>query len=244
MTFNEPGGGKLRRLKMIWRRRSVKKSVEIERLAGQVEELRRAIEKLQITLEEMAQGRPLPARKPRPSEPVLRLTPAVLAQIRRTIGSRSAEQGGALGGDRATGLVTHFHFDRSARRTGATYSPDHAFLNKIFAEEWNPQGINLLGFIHSHPPGCRRPSGGDLIYARAILQAIPELPHLLLPIVQTKPETGRFEILPFAAVRNGRDVRIEELTLEIVQDSDQQNIAAFEGATGIAPSSVDKGAQS
>jgi len=87
----------------------------------------------------------------------------------------------------------------------------------LFREEWNPFGINLLGFIHSHPPGIWKPSGGDLFYARDILGAIPDLPYLLLPIVKTKPDTGAFDIFPYAAVRDGNDIRIVPLKLEKVK---------------------------
>ena len=86
----------------------------------------------------------------------------------------------------------------------------------MFREEWNPFGINLLGFVHSHPPGVWRPSGGDIYYAQDILKAIPDLPYLLLPIVKTKPDTGAFDIFPYAAVRDGNEIRIVNLKLEKV----------------------------
>ena len=146
----------------------------------------------------------------------LRITAPVLEEIRRQIGDRRAEHGGILGGSREDGVVRHFYFDGTARRTGGTYSPDHITVNRLFKDEWNPAGINLLGFVHSHPSGFRRPSGGDLVYARNILQVIPELDRLLLPIVITRPDSGKFELLPFNIVRNGDDVRIEEADLRVV----------------------------
>jgi proteasome lid subunit RPN8/RPN11 len=154
------------------------------------------------------------------NRPPLRVPMArsVLEQIRRTIGSMPAEEGGALGGNRETGVVTHFYFDKSARRTGSTYSPNDKLLNKLFAEKWNPVGINLLGFVHSHPEGCHRPSGGDLAYARKILKYIPELEQLLLPIVMTEPETGTFELFAYAAVREGNRVRLQPADLVLVDD--------------------------
>jgi proteasome lid subunit RPN8/RPN11 len=151
-----------------------------------------------------------PDRKLRILEPVLR-------EIERTIGSMPAEQGGALGGDRETGIVTHFHFDHSARQTGASYSPDHEFLNRLFKDEWNPAGINLLGFVHSHPPSFRRPSGGDIFYSQRILEYIPELERLFLPIIVTRPDTGSFEIFPYAVVRDGKEVRIDPLELIVME---------------------------
>ena len=142
----------------------------------------------------------------------------VMMQIELSIGDLSAEHGGVLGGSHAEGVVRAFHFDRSARRTGATYSPDTRSLRQLFAENWNPCGINMLGFVHSHPPGVSRPSGGDLIYAERILAANPFLTRLILPIIITTVDTGTFELLPYAAVRdrNG-SVRVAPLTLIIGQ---------------------------
>jgi proteasome lid subunit RPN8/RPN11 len=155
-----------------------------------------------------------------PARPFV-ITRRALDAIRDAIGSRPAEQGGALGGSRTDGTVRHFHFDASARRSGATYSPDHVSLNNLFADEWNPAGINLLGFVHSHPPGFARPSGGDAIYARAILDAIPELDRLLLPIVQTEADTGRFDLHPFVASRDKDGVRIDRLELVVLEDAEK-----------------------
>lgn len=162
----------------------------------------------------------------------LRVTPEVMNQIHRMIGLRSPELGGALGGDRRTGFVTHFHFDSTARATGATYSPDHKTLNRLFSDEWNPAGINLLGFVHSHPFGFRRPSQGDLEYARRILDAIPEMDRCLLPIVVS--QSGHFEFLPFAAVRRDSDVEIDPIELELVDadtraEVETRHVSPFEG---------------
>jgi hypothetical protein len=146
---------------------------------------------------------------------------AVLRQIRETIGSRPAEQGGPLG-TRGNDVTTHFYFDRSARRTGATYSPDRHLLNRLFDTEWNPNGVRLNGFVHSHPPGCAHPSGGDLAYAGRILAAIPDLPYLYLPIVQTEPDTGRFELIPYVAVRKQGCIRVERLALIVIGDETKE----------------------
>lgn len=143
---------------------------------------------------------------------------SIYEAIKQAVGTRPAEQGGALGGNRATGEVTHFHFDDSAQRTGATYSPNVEVLNRLLAEDWNPAGIKLLGFVHSHPPSFRRPSGGDLTYARAILEANAEMEQLLLPIVITEPDAGRFELFPFAACRTWSGVQARPLHLLLTED--------------------------
>ena len=142
----------------------------------------------------------------------------VMLQIECFIGDVTAEHGGVLGGSREDGIVQSFHFDRSARPSSATYSPDTASLKRLFADDWNPRGINMLGFVHSHPPGVTRPSGGDLIYAERILSANPSLSRLLLPIIVTTADAGAFELLPYAAVRGGnRSIRIAPLMLLLGQ---------------------------
>lgn len=143
------------------------------------------------------------------------LTPAVYRAIADTIGSRPAESGGPLGGVRGSGLVSHYQPDPTAHTTGVLYEPDIEHVNGLFRNTWNPAGINLLGFVHSHPAGNRRPSTGDLRYATRILAGIPELDRLLLPIVQTEPDTGRFAVHAYAARRDGSRVVIDDLDLVV-----------------------------
>lgn len=144
----------------------------------------------------------------------LRMDWQVMLQIEACIGDRFAEHGGVLGGHRTDGVVRTFHFDCAARRSAATYSPDTASLRRLFQQDWNPQGINMLGFVHSHPPGIARPSGGDLVYAERILAVNPSLARLLLPIVVSSADTGAFELVPYAAVRDAcGGVRAVALTL-------------------------------
>lgn len=166
--------------------------------------------------------------------PSLQITKPMLEKIYATVGRLPAEHGGALGGSREDGIVRYYHFDDTAQRTGATYSPNHRFLNQLFKEQWNPKGINLLGFVHSHPPGVRRPSYGDVIYAERILEYIPELDRLLLPIVISEANTGRFEILPYAAIRDGNRVRIEEMKLVVINEEEITKSEANE-ASQVSP---------
>jgi proteasome lid subunit RPN8/RPN11 len=143
----------------------------------------------------------------------------VLGRIRDTVGSMPPETGGMLGGNRDLDMVTHFHFDRLAARTHATYSPDHELLTRILTEEWNPAGVRLMGFVHSHPRSCRTPSDGDEVYAHRILGAIPAIGRLLLPIVMTPGDSGHFELLPFAVSRNAGKAAVQEIPL-VVEDED------------------------
>lgn len=150
----------------------------------------------------------------------LKMTRSVYEAIRRTVGRLPAETGGALGGRYEDEVITAFRFDAEARRTGATYSPNTAFLNRLFKEDWNPRGIRLLSFVHSHPAGCRYVSHGDRVYAARILAAIPELKRLYLPIVMSTGDGMPFEIVPFVALRDGEGgVIVEEAELVIVADA-------------------------
>ena len=132
--------------------------------------------------------------------PTLVLTGEVLEAIIASIGSLKAESGGAIGVHGEPEVVTHYHFDESSRNSAVTYSPDYKRLNQLFKHEWNPLGVRLHGFVHSHPGTMNRPSCGDEVYAERILTAIDDLDLLWLPIVNTVPDTGEFKLVPWAAV--------------------------------------------
>jgi proteasome lid subunit RPN8/RPN11 len=149
------------------------------------------------------------------SAPVV-FTAEVLMKIEKTVGSLPAETGGPLGGTRGSGGVEHFHLDETSARTAVTYYPDYKAINTLMRMEWNPAGINLLGFIHSHPKGAVRPSRPDLDYATRILAGIPELDRLLLPIAQTKPDTGEFSLRGYAAVRDGSGVKLDDIDVIVL----------------------------
>lgn len=157
--------------------------------------------------------RQLKSHKKNGGGPPLKIARSVLDQIQHSVGALAPETGGMLGGNRDLGVVTHFHFDEQAHRTRVTYSPDCQTLNRVLSDEWNPAGVQLMGFVHSHPRGIRAPSGGDEVYAERILAAIPEMDRVLLPIVMATPDNGRFELLPFAATRQGAGVAVEGLEL-------------------------------
>lgn len=158
-------------------------------------------------------------KKTTSAEP-LRMSRDVLIAIQDTIGSRPAEHGGMLGGTYKDGIITEYYFDQTASRSGATYSPDTDSVNRLLREEWNPQNIRLLGFVHSHPPGFRQLSSGDLLYAERILASNTELEALLLPLVMSEPDTGKFEILPFAVIRKPEGFLVEQRRLMVVDDAE------------------------
>jgi proteasome lid subunit RPN8/RPN11 len=146
----------------------------------------------------------------------------VYEAIRNSIGSRPPESGGLLGGNLETGVVTEFFFDESANCTWAAYSPDVRTVNRVLEEEWNPQAIRLLGFVHSHPGRCK-PSEADRDYAEAILNANPELPRLLLPIVFPKDAHQDFELKMFTAERTETSVEIRPVSLQIFIPTEEES---------------------
>ena len=150
------------------------------------------------------------------SVPVIRMQRKVFEEIRSTVGLKRPETGGILGGRFEDGVVREFSFDHAARRTSVTYSPDCTSLNQLLSEDWNPRGIRMLGFVHSHPNCLREPSWGDIQYAERILNHNEDLPELYLPIVFPSSDyKPGFRIFPFAAVRHGRHVRIEPRGLKL-----------------------------
>lgn len=150
----------------------------------------------------------------------MRMSQEVLRAIRGTVGSHHAETGGMLGGDPETGLISRFHFDQTAQRSGITYSPNVDELNRVLHDDWNPAGVRLLGFAHSHPRGSSRPSGGDRVYAGRILAAIPDLGRLYLPIVMSAADKGEFELIPYAASKEDGQLVIEPVELVLEESTD------------------------
>lgn len=145
----------------------------------------------------------------------LRLTTAVYRQIMATVGGKPPESGMLLGGDPADGVVKHVVLDDSAERSSTTYSPDHLRLNSLLTDWWRPSDIRFLGFVHSHPGQCGRPSIGDLRYAQAILDANPHLARLLMPIVTVEPAPI---LHPFVVLRTRDGVEAQTATLEVLDE--------------------------
>jgi len=139
-----------------------------------------------------------------PASDVLEITWSALRVIIDTVGSRAAESGALLCGAEGSTRVSQAHFDTGSRNTGGTFSPDTATLNALM-KTLNGEGIRLQGFVHSHPSGFLRPSGGDALYAARILDAIPDLPFMWMPIVQAEPDNGHFSLRAFAAHRARAD---------------------------------------
>lgn len=134
---------------------------------------------------------------------------SVFEEIRDSIGSLPAETGGVLGGNPATGEVTRFFFDKQAVRSAITYSVDANRINPVLAA-WNADETNLVGMIHSHPPGSLEPSIPDVEFAARLLNRKDNnsLPYFLIPIVQSSAR-GAFSMRLFAVTRGLTNCVIE-----------------------------------
>ncbi|QNN23354.1 hypothetical protein HED60_14060 [Planctomycetales bacterium ZRK34] len=143
------------------------------------------------------------------SHTTLRMAASVMKHIFLTIGSRPPESGGILLGPIGSEDVTDFHFDVTGSCTSSTYSPDCATLSNKMKSEWLPSGIDLKGFVHSHPGGLDRLSPGDLIYIRRLLAINPDMRSFAAPIVL--PEL--FHMRPMVVHRNELHPRTAELIL-------------------------------
>lgn len=129
----------------------------------------------------------------------------IFQQVLKELGEHLPERGGLLGGNRATGEITKFWLDRAPLTANySTYEPNVQAVNKQL-NFWNSQGIELIGMIHSHPGGFNRPSIADSLYARDILQAIPAMQNFFMPIVLTKPQSGKASIYSYVVSRSNRN---------------------------------------
>ena len=149
---------------------------------------------------------------------VMRVTRPVIEAIRNFVGEHPAERGGMLGRD-PDRVVRHFVADRTGRCSRGAYDPDIDTLNGIIKTEWKPADIEFCGFSHSHPRRVRHPSSHDTWYCGEILKSFKRLEVLWTLIVMTRPDTGRIELLPFAALPGAGDrgtVVISPALIEIV----------------------------
>ncbi len=141
-----------------------------------------------------------------------------------TVGYHTPECGGILLGYRKDYIVRKFIFDRNGMKSGGSYDPDVTYLNKVIKKEWEENGLELVGFAHSHPRGVSRLSGdwgngiGDLGYIKSIFNAIPALPKFLVPIVFSEADGQELQILPFIAHRESPE-SYEIAQLEIIDES-------------------------
>lgn len=107
---------------------------------------------------------------------------SVFDTICSTIGSRSAETGGALLGSYESSLVVDFVYDVEGAVTGASYVPSVNLTHVVQRNELN-RNLQFKGVVHSHPGTYDTPSGPDEESFFAGLQANLELGRYLAPII-------------------------------------------------------------
>jgi hypothetical protein len=171
----------------------------------------------------------------------VRFTGSAFADLVAFVGNVPPETGGLLLGSRRDHVVQKFIFDESGSRSYSSYDPDVAVLNKIVKREWEENGLQLIGWAHSHPRGVERLSGdygsgnGDLAYLTRIFAAMPALAKFIVPIVFSSHD-GPLCIYPYVAYRdNAEDYRLGRLVV-LASDPD----ASEKDETSVAATKIDK----
>jgi len=144
-------------------------------------------------------------KRKQPNIPVVKIAHSVCKDILLTIGARPAESGGILLGPVGTNDVTDFFFDNGGSCTGSTYSPDYVTLRQKMKEEWLPTGIDMKGFVHSHPGSFDRLSIGDMVYINRLLDKNEDMTMFVAPIVIP----SQFRLSPLVVLRNKPRVACE-----------------------------------
>lgn len=161
-------------------------------------------------------------RKPKPHPDAylikrMRMKRQVYNDIKTSIGSMPAESGGVLLGNSNSLVIECFVFDLMAATNQTVYQPNTKFLNSVLKGREN----QFLGIAHSHSKGGRTLSQQDRNAAWSNMTS-PGNPHLhayMMPLIQTTPDTKRFEIIPYIVIchpdGHGR-VIVNHVALEII----------------------------
>ncbi|MBL7107461.1 MAG: hypothetical protein ISS77_07645 [Phycisphaerae bacterium] len=152
---------------------------------------------------------PLNQFNKQPHMPVVKIAHSVCKDILLTVGARPVESGGILLGPVGTNDVTDFFFDNGGSCTGSTYSPDCTTLRQKMKKEWLPAGIDMKGFVHSHPGTFDRLSTGDMVYINRLLDKNDDMTMFVAPIVTP----SQFRLRPLVVLRDrpriAREARFE-----------------------------------
>lgn len=152
-------------------------------------------------------------------------TAEVYDEICKTIGCRRPEYGGLLGSSDGV-HIDHYYFDATSERSAGVYMMDIPACNKVI-HEWNDNDIELMGVIHSHPNRVTRPSHGDLLMAKNIIESINVHGRFFTPIVQVSPKlNGEIKIYPYSFEQS---VEMKTPLMEIETESaEERRIAALD----------------
>lgn len=105
--------------------------------------------------------------------------------IRDALSNHLPECGGVLGAVPGS-VISKFYYDEGGRSTPDSYTPDYLKINEVLENFWAPQGIQMVGIVHSHGDTGNFPSCGDLFYCEQIMKSA-FLKEFLLPIVTLNP---------------------------------------------------------
>ncbi|RKY12570.1 MAG: hypothetical protein DRP65_00925 [Planctomycetota bacterium] len=130
--------------------------------------------------------------------PVVKISRNVCKEILHTVGSQPPESGGILLGPVGSNDVTGFFFDNCGSCTGISYSPDCTTLKQKMKVEWLPAGVDMKGFVHSHPGRLDGLSVGDMIYINRLLDINDDMPMFIAPIVIPQ----EFRMRPIVVLRD------------------------------------------
>lgn len=138
-------------------------------------------------------------QKPENTRPIVRFKRSAFVDTMRSICSYAPETGGILLGPIETDhVITDFYFDKGAICSGSTYSPDHVALSKKMQKEWIPAGMDMKGFVHSHPNSFDRLSSGDLVYISRLLKRNTDMSMFIAPIIIPH----QFRMNPYVVLRD------------------------------------------
>ncbi len=133
------------------------------------------------------------------------------------------EWGGLLGSSDGK-RIDRFYYDRSAKCTSTSYSPDRERCNFVI-HEWEKAGVKLVGFLHSHPRCHTYPSAADLDYADSIMEVFG-LDSFKLPIVDVGINLdGAFTMYDYTIYKDKPFTGEKEAVYEI--GSEFQNFSDF-----------------
>ncbi len=148
-----------------------------------------------------------------PKKKTIYIAQEVYDAIMARLSKQKPELGGMLGFRHSQDVIDEFVFDGGAKVGSAEYSPNTKYLNDVMANEWNDQGINFAGFVHSHPGSFNVPSSADVEYAVRIMDAF-EMGYIFMPIV-TSSYAYKGEFNPYIITCDGR---VEKCELVVCQD--------------------------
>lgn len=105
-------------------------------------------------------------------------------------------------------VICDFFFDEGKNSSPYYYEPNTEILDDII-EKWENEGLSFAGIIHSHLKGNGLLSPNDLKYAKLVREAMPDLKHLLFPVLLLTGETP--SIRYFECIKS-----MEEIDVEII----------------------------